>query len=99
MASSLPVVATRVNGTREVVQPGETGFLVELGDSRGLAEALSRLIHDPELRTRMGRQGRTVAEREYDENAIIDTLRAVYRSALLTKGITMGAAMAPVVER
>ena len=55
---ALPVVATRVGGTPERVQEGETGLLVEPGDVQGLAAALLKLMHDPTLAKRMGAAGR-----------------------------------------
>lgn len=58
MAMGLPVVATAVAGTTEVVVEGETGFLIPPGDSEIMAERLLHLIRDPELRVRMGAAGR-----------------------------------------
>lgn len=48
MAAQVPVVATDVSGTRELVQDGVTGLLVPPGDSRALAEALLHALDDPE---------------------------------------------------
>ncbi len=50
MAAGLPVVATDVGGTRELVVEGETGFLISPGDAQGLADRVARLLGDPELR-------------------------------------------------
>jgi glycosyltransferase involved in cell wall biosynthesis/O-antigen/teichoic acid export membrane protein len=82
MAAGLPVVATKVPGTREVVRHGETGLVVELGDTEGLADALDRLIGDAALRERMGQRGRKVATEEFDERPIVDRLRQLYDSRL-----------------
>ena len=57
-AMQKPVVATAVDGTPEVVLEGKTGFVVPPGDPVRLAEAICRLLRDPELRQRMGRAGR-----------------------------------------
>jgi glycosyltransferase involved in cell wall biosynthesis len=57
MAHGRPVVATRVGGIPELVEDGVTGFLVEPGDVAGLRTALERLLADPMLRRRMGREG------------------------------------------
>jgi glycosyltransferase involved in cell wall biosynthesis len=56
--SGLPVVATRHGGIPEVVREGETGFLVEEGDTEAMADAMALLAADPTLAARMGRAGR-----------------------------------------
>jgi len=58
MAAGLPVVATDVGSTGEAVADGTTGFLVPPDDVDALADALTRLVGDAELRTRMGTAGR-----------------------------------------
>ncbi len=58
MACGLPIVATRVAGSTELVADGENGLLVDPRDAEGLARAVGRLLADPELRGRMGRASR-----------------------------------------
>lgn len=58
MAARLPVVASAVDGTREIIQHGHNGLLVPAGDPVALAEALLCLYRDPALRDRLGRQAR-----------------------------------------
>lgn len=86
MATGIPVVATRVNGNREVVREGETGFMVELDDNVALADALERLIEDPALRTKFGQRGQEVARSEYDETSIVESLMGIYRDQLTRHG-------------
>lgn len=86
MAVGLPVVATNVTGTREVVRNGETGFLVSPHDPRPLAAALERLIDDPALRERMGARGRDVVRSGFDEAEIVRNLERVYRDAWTHRG-------------
>ena len=62
MASSLPVVSTRVTGIPEMVVHGETGLLVEPADEAGLASAIAELAADPGKREHMGKAGRERAE-------------------------------------
>ncbi len=57
MAARLPVVAYGVGGLPEAVLDDETGFLVPVGDVAAAAEAVGRLIADPERRRRMGEAG------------------------------------------
>jgi glycosyltransferase involved in cell wall biosynthesis len=61
MLAGLPVVATAVGSVPEAVRDGETGLLVEPRDGDALTAALRRLIDDPGLRERMGREGRALA--------------------------------------
>jgi glycosyltransferase-like protein len=58
MACGKPVVATRVGGIPELVESGTEGILVEAGDVNGIADSITKLLHDPALRVRMGRAGR-----------------------------------------
>jgi glycosyltransferase involved in cell wall biosynthesis len=95
MAMGLPVVATRVPGTREVVRHGETGFIVEVEDTEGLADALGRLIEDPALRVRLGEQGHRMALEEFDEHRVVDALRELYRSRLRARGMAARAGTLP----
>ncbi len=62
MAAGLPVIASRVGGLPELVQPGVTGELFTPGDHEELAGHLTRLLGDPELCRRMGAAGREVAQ-------------------------------------
>lgn len=55
MASSLPIVATDVSGTRQVMVPGETGILVVPGNARELTQAITELMTDPARAQAMGR--------------------------------------------
>ncbi|MBX9580760.1 MAG: glycosyltransferase [Gemmataceae bacterium] len=56
-AAGVPVVATAVGGTPEVVADGETGLLVPPGDPAALAGSLLHLLRDPALRSRAGAAG------------------------------------------
>jgi glycosyltransferase involved in cell wall biosynthesis len=66
MAAGLPVVAARVGGVPELIVEGETGLLVPPGDVEALAEALGRLVGQPELRCRYGHAARKRAEERFD---------------------------------
>ena len=65
MASELPVVATRVSGTNEVMIDGETGIVVEPGDSHMLAEGITKVLEDPNKAKEMGRAARNRVEQLY----------------------------------
>src|SRR6267378_132900 len=65
MTAARPVVSTRLAGIPESVVHGETGLLVPPEDTMSLAEALSRLIEDSGLRSRLGRAGRARVEQHF----------------------------------
>jgi starch synthase (maltosyl-transferring) len=71
MAAGLPVIATKTEGTRELVRHGETGWLVPIGNASELAQAMLELTSDQERRTRWGRQGREVVRRDFSLAAMI----------------------------
>jgi glycosyltransferase involved in cell wall biosynthesis len=57
-AAGVPVVATAVGGTPEVIAAGETGFLIPPGQAEPIAARVGELLRDPMLRARMGAAGR-----------------------------------------
>jgi glycosyltransferase involved in cell wall biosynthesis len=87
MAAGLPVVATNVGGTPEVVVDGETGFLVPPRDPKALADAIVRLINDPELRKRFGQAGRERIEKHFTIQETVRKTEALYSRLLKEKGI------------
>jgi glycosyltransferase involved in cell wall biosynthesis len=78
MAAGLPVVATACDGIPEAVKHEETGWLVDRGDARGLAAALQHLLHNPQLRCRLGTAGRALVSREFDVRRTVAELTRVY---------------------
>jgi glycosyltransferase involved in cell wall biosynthesis len=62
MASGLPIIATRVSGTNQVMVHGETGLLVAPGNSEELAHAIRKLLLDPLMAFRMGKIARRRVE-------------------------------------
>lgn len=60
-----PVVASGVQGLAEVIEDGRSGLLVPAGDAVALADAVERLLADPELADRLARQGRERAAELY----------------------------------
>jgi colanic acid/amylovoran biosynthesis glycosyltransferase len=80
--AGLPVVTTYHAGIPEVVKDGESGFLVSERDPDALAKALERLVEMPELRARMGRNGRRFVEEHCDIDKLNDRLVKIYRQLL-----------------
>lgn len=79
MAASLPVAATAVGGTPELVIPGETGLLARAGDAEGLAGALLGVLADSRD---MGARGRRLIAREYSLERLAEAHGAMYRAVL-----------------
>ena len=66
MASGVPVVASRLSGIPELVEHEVTGLLVDPGDATGIASAVERLAHDPDLTARLVAAGRKRVDDEFD---------------------------------
>jgi glycosyltransferase involved in cell wall biosynthesis len=81
MAAGLPVVAPRQAAVPEIVDDGQSGLLVPIGDDVAFCEALSRLISDASAREEMGRAGRARVRDRFEAAittaALVDVLRAV----------------------
>lgn len=82
MAMGLPVVSTRVSGIPELVSEGLNGFLVQPRDPVALADALERLLQDPELRHRFGQAGRSRVLESYDLKRNTRALARLFRACL-----------------
>lgn len=78
MAVGRPLVTTDVPGCRNVVEDSVNGFLVESHNPEMLADALSKLIEDEQLRDRMGQASREMAEANFDEREVIRQTVGVY---------------------
>lgn len=73
-----PVVATTVGALPEIVEHGRTGYLVPPRDERALAEAIVHLLRYPELRRRMGANGKLKIETECSPAVIASRTLEVY---------------------
>ena len=82
MEAGLPVVATRVIGSAEVVDDGVTGALVRAGDPAELGAAVARLLADPALRRRQGAAGRRRYEACFTRERMAVDTADVYDSVL-----------------
>jgi len=77
-ACGRPIVTTDHPGCRDAIEDGVTGLLVPVRDAGALADALQRLIENPEERRAMGRAGRELAEREFAIEKVLDAHMAIY---------------------
>jgi glycosyltransferase involved in cell wall biosynthesis len=78
MAAGLPVVATTVGGTSELVVDSETGFLVPPRNPKALAAAIERLLADRATAASFGRAGRARTEAHFTEAAMIQRFESLF---------------------
>ena len=81
LAMEVPVVAPCVAGIPELVQDGRTGLLYSPGNWPELGDCLLRLLGDPELRRRLGSQGRQRFLEEFDIERAIEPMLGALRAA------------------
>ena len=71
-------VATKVGGVGMVVEHGVNGYLTRPGDAEGFADAVAKLLADPEDRRRMGAAGRERVAQRFSQERLLDDIRALY---------------------
>ncbi len=76
------MISYDVDGAREVVLSEQTGVLLAPGDTRGLAGAIQRLAADPQLRTRLGSEGRRRFTDQFRHERMTAELRSIYQQIL-----------------
>jgi len=82
MACGCPVISTKVGTIPEVVIDGKTGILVEKKNPKAVAQAIIKLIEDPELRVKMGMAGRKRYEQYYTQEKNIENMIKVFEHTL-----------------
>lgn len=82
MASGLPVVASGVSGTREVVEPDRSGVIVPPGDIGALADGIVRVLSQPAFASSLGQAARVRVEDCYSARAQARRHAQLYRSRL-----------------
>jgi glycosyltransferase involved in cell wall biosynthesis len=88
MASSIPVIATKVGGIPDLITEGQEGYLLDPGDVEGLARAISTLACSHKTRKDMARNGLQKARHLYDVSTGVHMLQSLYEGMLLRR--TMG---------
>jgi glycosyltransferase involved in cell wall biosynthesis len=89
MATGVPVVATRVGGTPEMIDDGVTGFLVPPCDAPALAAAIGRLLGDQAMARRMGDAGRALAVDRFSMPYMVIQTKTLYHAFSRERGATM----------
>jgi glycosyltransferase involved in cell wall biosynthesis len=80
-AMELPVIASDIHGIPDVVRDGRTGILTPPRDVTAIADAIARLLNDPELRGRMGAAGRAYVEQHYQWRDNVKLMERLYEEA------------------
>ncbi len=82
MASSLPVVATSISGVPELVQPGETGYLVPPADTVALADALATVYQQPNYAARLAANGRALVQESFALEPNVTNLAELFKDIM-----------------
>lgn len=77
-AMEKPVITTDGVGCRDAVEHGRTGLMVPVKDSAALADAMKEMIKHPEMRSRMGREGRRRVKEQFDEKIVLEKILEIY---------------------
>ncbi|GJQ57452.1 MAG: colanic acid biosynthesis glycosyltransferase WcaL [Candidatus Scalindua sp. AMX11] len=85
LSQGLPVISTQHSGIPELIQDGESGFLLPERDVDGLVEKLKYLIMHQDIWPQMGQAGRKYVEGNYDINRLNDKLIDIYQRVLNNK--------------
>ena len=88
-AAGKPIVATDIDGVREVVRNGETGLLVPPRDSAALAAAVLRLLDDPDLAGRLAGRARAEVPPLYTVERMVSETASLYLEIAARKGIVI----------
>ena len=86
MSLGRPVVASRIGGLADLVDDGETGLLIEPGDSSALRQAIELLLGHPDLRERMGQAALSKVV-EFQASTVVPRIEHVYKELLIRQNI------------
>jgi glycosyltransferase involved in cell wall biosynthesis len=82
MACGLAVVASRTGGLAEIIEDGQSGLLVEPGNSDELAQAIRKLIQDPERRAQIGTAARQQVVEQFSSATIAVRMTKLYQQVI-----------------
>lgn len=81
-ACGVPIIASKVGGIPEAVRPAQNGLLVDVGDSKQLADAVIQLISSYETRQKMATKGRELALTKFSTQTMAKGNLAIYQKVL-----------------
>jgi len=82
MAAGVPVVASDIPGVRELVVPGETGFVAPVGQRSEFCRQADLLVTDPQLRKRFGQAGKKRIGQHFPADKMVDQYTELYAEVL-----------------
>ena len=84
-ACSKPIISTNVPGCKEIVRHEVNGLLIPPKDEVALAEAIRRLLDNPEFAKQLGENGREIVQKEFSEELVVEKTFEVYDLLLTGK--------------
>jgi len=91
MASGVPVVSTMTAGAREIIDEDKTGRLVPIGDAEALAEAICKLLDDPNARVRLAANALHAVRERFSLDRMVAATEQVYQEVLEHRQVEGGA--------
>ena len=82
MGAGLPVIGARIGGIPEAIEDGRTGYLVPVEDPMALANAMAKLVREPDRARTMGRRGREIVRERFSVEVHLRKMTALYRTLL-----------------
>jgi glycosyltransferase involved in cell wall biosynthesis len=82
LAAGRPCIASRTGGIEDIIKDGESGILVDVGDSGAMAAAILELLPDENLRIRIGQSGRRLVQSRFTLDRMADDIARVYKSVM-----------------
>ena len=79
MACGLPVISTRVGGSRDIIEDGVNGLLVEVDATDQLRDAMERILCDRQLAANLGANARAAVQAKHDMQSVANAYGALYR--------------------
>ena len=86
-ASGVPVISTDVGGVRNIVNNGETGFVVKIGDIDAYVSKMNLLIEDKNLRDQFSAKGWEHVGSKYNYKKLADNMEKYYLELLSEKNV------------
>jgi glycosyltransferase involved in cell wall biosynthesis len=83
MAAGLPVLATDVGGNRELVRPGENGYLLGTRDPGKIADIVVQVLQNQALASKLGACGRRRAEAEFSLGQLASRSTDIYERLIM----------------